>query len=199
MAHIKKFLTKNKDWFFSHVDMQLPSTVYWEDHPLPTELQCCFCHKSSVCVCVVNFWTPFLSVGPFVPVCLITLALKEALVSWSLNPPTPFSFSRVISAISGLLHFHPTFRIRLSIYIHTTSTHPTPVGISLYNFERIDILKILSSWDFPRSPVVKTAASAGSMGSIPGWGTKIPHVMQNDQKKKIIESFNIWTWTFLSF
>ena len=33
-------------------------------------------------------------------------------------------------------------------------------------------------WDFPVAPVAKNLPSnAGSMGSIPGWGTKIPHAM----------------------
>ena len=31
-------------------------------------------------------------------------------------------------------------------------------------------------WDFPGGPVVKNPPSnAGDVGSIPGWGTKIPH------------------------
>ena len=34
------------------------------------------------------------------------------------------------------------------------------------------------SWDFPGGPVVKNLpSSAGNMGSIPGWGTRIPHAM----------------------
>ena len=33
--------------------------------------------------------------------------------------------------------------------------------------------------DFPGSPVVKTLPSnAGGVGSIPGWGAKIPHASQ---------------------
>ena len=36
--------------------------------------------------------------------------------------------------------------------------------------------------DFPGSPVVKLHAStAGSTGSIPGWGTNIPHDTQRGQ------------------
>ena len=39
--------------------------------------------------------------------------------------------------------------------------------------------------DFPGCPVVKTLLSnAGAVSSIPGWGSKIPHVMQGSQKKK---------------
>ena len=34
-------------------------------------------------------------------------------------------------------------------------------------------------WDFPGGPVVKNPPSnAGDAGSIPGWGTKIPHAME---------------------
>ena len=33
--------------------------------------------------------------------------------------------------------------------------------------------------DFPGGPVVKNLPSnAGDMGSMPGWGTKIPHAME---------------------
>ena len=33
-------------------------------------------------------------------------------------------------------------------------------------------------WDFPDGPVAKNLPSnAGNMGSIPGWGPKIPHAM----------------------
>ena len=40
--------------------------------------------------------------------------------------------------------------------------------------------------DFPGCPVAKTLPSnAGGVSSIPGWGSKIPHVMQGSQKKKI--------------
>ena len=43
-------------------------------------------------------------------------------------------------------------------------------------------------WDFPGGPVVKIQPSnAGGMGSIPGWGIKIPHAAwcgQNIKKKE---------------
>ena len=36
--------------------------------------------------------------------------------------------------------------------------------------------KIRAMRDFPGGPVVKnTPSNAGDVGSIPGWGTKIPH------------------------
>ena len=38
------------------------------------------------------------------------------------------------------------------------------------------ISQICLSWDFPGGPVVKNLpCNAGDVGSIPGWGTKIPH------------------------
>ena len=37
--------------------------------------------------------------------------------------------------------------------------------------------------DFPDDPVVKTT-TAGGTGSIPGWGTKIPHATWQGKKKK---------------
>ena len=37
---------------------------------------------------------------------------------------------------------------------------------------------------FPGGPVVKTSpSSAGGAGSIPGWGTKIPHASQPKKQK----------------
>ena len=40
-------------------------------------------------------------------------------------------------------------------------------------------------WDFPGSPVVRLCPSnARGTGSIPGWGTKIPHPVQPKKKKK---------------
>ena len=38
--------------------------------------------------------------------------------------------------------------------------------------------------DFPDGPVVKTASTAGSAGSIPGLGTKISYALLCGQKKK---------------
>ena len=49
--------------------------------------------------------------------------------------------------------------------------------------------------EFPGSPVVKTLpANAGGMGSIPGWGAKIPHALgpknQNTKQKQYCNKFN---------
>ena len=44
------------------------------------------------------------------------------------------------------------------------------------HYFRVMRLKISRGRDFPGSPVVKTLPSnAGDVGSIPGWGDKIPH------------------------
>ena len=62
------------------------------------------------------------------------------------------------------------------------------------NFHRIEIQNRLSR-DCPGGPVVKILPSdAGCAGSIPGWGTKIPHAAGCDQKlKKKKKSLSIWT------
>ena len=40
-------------------------------------------------------------------------------------------------------------------------------------------------WEFPGCPVVRTPCShAKGLGSIPGWGAKMPQAMQCGQKKK---------------
>ena len=44
----------------------------------------------------------------------------------------------------------------------------------MYNLKK----KKVQFGDFPRGPATKNLSSnAGDAGSIPGWGTKIPHVM----------------------
>ena len=43
----------------------------------------------------------------------------------------------------------------------------------------------LEQWDFPDGPVVKPATNAGALGSIPKWGTKIPHAAVWWEKKAL--------------
>ena len=45
-------------------------------------------------------------------------------------------------------------------------------------------------WDFPGGPVVKNLPfNAGDVGSIPGWGTKVPHTTGSDMHfRKILVS-----------
>ena len=50
-------------------------------------------------------------------------------------------------------------------------------------------------WDVPGGPVVKTSPSkAGVVGSVPGWGAKIPHASwpenQNIKQKQYRDKFN---------
>ena len=49
--------------------------------------------------------------------------------------------------------------------------------------------------DFPGGPVVKTSPSnAGGVGSIPGWGARVPHALQpkdqNIKQKQYCNKFN---------
>ena len=58
----------------------------------------------------------------------------------------------------------------------------------------LQITQLLLSWDFPGGPVVKILPSnAGSAGSIPGWGAKIPHAPwpknQNIKQKQCCNKF----------
>ena len=45
-------------------------------------------------------------------------------------------------------------------------------------------LSLKPFWGFPCSPVGLCAFTAGFVGSISGWGTKIPHAVQCSQKKE---------------
>ena len=49
--------------------------------------------------------------------------------------------------------------------------------------DRIIKLRDTNYQDFPGGPEVNT----GSMGSIPGWGTKIPHATRHGQKRREIQ------------
>ena len=52
----------------------------------------------------------------------------------------------------------------------------------------LHLFKNFISWDFPGGPVVKTpcfqCSNTGGAGSIPGWGTKIPHEARRAKKRK---------------
>ena len=55
----------------------------------------------------------------------------------------------------------------------------------LLPFEYFMSVRNKRSWKFPGSPVVRALYfTAGRMGLIPGWGTKIPHAAEHGQKKK---------------
>ena len=55
----------------------------------------------------------------------------------------------------------------------------------LLPFEYFMSVRNKRSWKFPGSPVVRALYfTAGGMGLIPGWGTKIPHAAEHGQKKK---------------
>ena len=61
--------------------------------------------------------------------------------------------------------------------------------------QRNNYIKISPNRDFPGSPVVKTLPSnAWGVGSIPGWGAKIPHASwpenQNKKQKQYCNKFN---------
>ena len=54
---------------------------------------------------------------------------------------------------------------------------------------------MISRWDFPGDPVVKTSPSnSGDVGSVSAWGAKIPHALcsknQNIKQKQYCTRFN---------
>ena len=56
----------------------------------------------------------------------------------------------------------------------------------------LDFIKIRDIWDFPCGPVVKTPGfQCRGMGSIPGQGTKIPHVEPHSQKTNKLTNKNL--------
>ena len=61
------------------------------------------------------------------------------------------------------------------LWIHEEFVNITPKAWTIRNYKG----------DFPGSPVVKTLPSnAGGVGSIPGWGAKMPHSSWPKKKKK---------------
>ena len=70
-----------------------------------------------------------------------------------------------------LLHIQPK---ELKTYPH-----------KIFTWMFIAALFIIASREFPGGPVVKTPPSnAGGLGSIPGWGTKIPHAIRCSKTNK---------------
>ena len=68
------------------------------------------------------------------------------------------------------------------------------VKVFLCSPRSIMTLKSLQRGDFSSSPVVKTSPSnAGGVGSIPGWGTKIPNAvwMQPSKKKSLLKGLGL--------
>ena len=68
-----------------------------------------------------------------------------------------------------------------AVLILICKTFELPEANLLFCFGRIQSLqnndlKRNFTWDYPGGPVVKnTSSNAGDVGSIHGWGTKIPH------------------------
>ena len=59
------------------------------------------------------------------------------------------------------------------------------ICLSLYNVLLCPVCFKVYFGEFPGSPVVRTQRfHCHGLGSIPGWGTKIPEAAQNGQKKK---------------
>ena len=57
------------------------------------------------------------------------------------------------------------------------------------------MIQTCNNRDFPGHPVIETSPSkAGCMGSIPGWGVKIPHALgpknQNEKQKQYYNKVN---------
>ena len=84
------------------------------------------------------------------------------------------NFERTQSVHSILPLVPPNSYLSHTEYVHVIPTAPTHSSI---NCKVHSLLKI-SSWGFPGGPVVKNMpSSAVYVGSVPGWGTKIPHAM----------------------
>ena len=78
-----------------------------------------------------------------------------------------------------------------------TITPSDPIATFFFCFLSLQLwdLEVLVLRDFPGSPVVKTSPStAGVVGSIPGWGAKVPHALgskkQNIKQKQYCNKFN---------
>ena len=72
------------------------------------------------------------------------------------------------------------------LVIEHQSSSKTVDILTLRIYHLLLAVEISNEGDFSGSPVVKISPSnAGSVGSIPGWGTKIPHATGCGQKLKI--------------
>ena len=72
------------------------------------------------------------------------------------------------------------------LVIEHQSSSKTVDILTLRIYHLLLAVEISNEGDFSGSPVVKISPSnAGSVGSIPGWGTKITHATRCGQKLKI--------------
>ena len=72
------------------------------------------------------------------------------------------------------------------LVIEHQSSSKTVDILTLRIYHLLLAVEISNEGDFSGSPVVKISPSnAGSVGSIHGWGTKIPHATRCGQKLKI--------------
>ena len=72
------------------------------------------------------------------------------------------------------------------LVIEHQSSSKTVDILTLRIYHLLLAVEISNEGDVSGSPVVKISPSnAGSVGSIPGWGTKIPHATGCGQKLKI--------------
>ena len=72
------------------------------------------------------------------------------------------------------------------LVIEHQSSSKTVDILTLRIYHLLLAVEISNEGDFSGSPVVKISPSnAGSVGSIPGWGTKIPHATGCGLKLKI--------------
>ena len=70
---------------------------------------------------------------------------------------------------SGTGHEDP-LKLMLWARVHT---------VGFYLYQVLEQVKAIGARDYPGGPVVKNPpCNAGDLGSVPGWGTKIPHAAE---------------------
>ena len=84
------------------------------------------------------------------------------------------NFERTQSVHSLLPLVPPNLCLSYTKHMHVIPTAPTHSNVN----SKVQSLINRSSWDFPGGPVVKNLSSnLVYVGSIPGWGNKVPHAM----------------------
>ena len=85
------------------------------------------------------------------------------------------NFERTQSVHSILPLVPPNSCLSHTEYIHVIPIAPTHSSINC----KVQSLINISSWGFPGGPAVKNLPSnAVYVGSVPGWGTKVPHAVE---------------------
>ena len=140
--------------------------------------------------CELTHWLKTATTYCFPWFCHLGLLSQEVEIcprtpAWCLGPCRLFWGLLYVLCLPSCWEFEITANLSRGSPPKSTSGDISTIHIDIPVAVKHRIYRKEWTWDFPGGPVVKTLPStAGGAGSIPGWGTKIPHATQSGQKKE---------------